>query len=81
MTPSPILMNEALLDDFIYLSQNSFCCIYNISHEEYDNAANQIKFWAKIYKQHYGKELKNRCSSDVNTTDIQSDVKVTENVW
>ena len=79
--PSPILTNEALLDDFIYLSEHSFCCAYSISHEEYNNAANQVKFWAKVYKKHFGEELRNRCSSDENTTDIPSAVKVTENAW
>ena len=80
MTPSSILMNEVLLDDFIHLNRNSFCCVYNISFAEYENAANQVKFWAKIYKKHYGEELRNRCSSDVNTTATPSAVKVTENV-
>ena len=78
MTPSPILMNEPLLDDFIYLSKSSFCGIYDISSKEYDDAVNQIKFWAKVCKRHYGKEMKN-CSSDATTTATPSAVKVTGN--
>ena len=76
--PSPILMNEVLLDDLLYLSEHSFCCAYNVSYEEYYNAVNQIKFWAKMYKKHYGEELRN-CSLGESTTATPSAVKVTEN--
>ena len=65
---NPILMNEALLDDFLYMNFSRFCDIYHFSAMEYADAVRQVKFWAKVYKERYGKELREKCFTSVETT-------------